>query len=115
MNFSGLGPMKPTFSKFAQPSDHKRKGGGDIPPVPEPKKRNENLVQVERIENVIPAINPIRESSHNDIISNVFEGIESTFPVKTDIDDKYLVFIIGCVVVYLYTTHAPDRFSIIST
>ena len=63
-----------------------------------------------------PPINPDQgEQSNNDIISNVFEGIPSIMPVKTDIDDKYLVFILGCVVVYLYTTHAPDRFLIFSS
>ena len=117
-----LGPMKVTFSKFAQHPDHKRKTDGPNGPLeslPQPKRVETPQPQVSGIMTNVPPenvpVNEIRMASNNGVIENAFQGIESQGPIKPGIEDRYLVFVIGCVVVYLYATHAPDRFRFIST
>jgi hypothetical protein len=74
-------------------------------------------VQVEGITPALPPIevNAVRKMSNNNIIESSFQGIPSQMPVRPPVEDRYLVFVIGCVVLYLWTTHAPDRFRFIST
>ena len=114
--FNTMGAMKPTYSKMQQPHDHKRKNG-PIPPIPEPKKMETPQVQVEvqGITNAMPAVHDIRSASNNDIVENVFAGLPSQGPVKPLVEDRYLYVIIGCALMYLWSTHAPDRFHFIST
>ncbi|MGA9041636.1 MAG: hypothetical protein WB421_13975 [Terriglobales bacterium] len=115
--YGSLGPMKTTYSKYTQNPDHKRKTGPLNPEAPpEPKKSENVLVQMTPPHPPgVQVTNDIRTASNNGIIETVTQGLPSMGPVKTGIDDKYLVFVIGCVVLYLYTTHAPDRFRFIST
>ena len=112
--------MKTTYSRYSQHPEHKHKSGnlpsGTLDPMPEPKKAETPQIQVPGIHVNTPAelypVNDVCMASNNGVIETVFQGMESQGPVRPAVEDRYLVFVIGCVVLYLWSTHAPDRFRV---
>lgn len=104
-----LGPLRPTYSKYAQHPEHKRKEN-PLPPVPEPKRVETSGVPTVRETPIdyVPPIHEIRMESNNDVINNETPPLYNPMPAHPPIPDKYLLLVIGCAILYLWRTHGPQ-------
>lgn len=104
-----IGPLRPTYSKHAQHPDHKRKNQ-PLPPTPEPKRIEEHTVPTVKdtpINDMSP-VHDLRVECNNDILCKETPPLFNPVPASPPIDEKYLLLLMGCAIIYLWRTHGPE-------